>query len=116
MVPVWKEPRENRDLLEALELTSTEGLPSLVAFNEGKDGRVYRTVQKIDDSSPEAAYGSLKEALSEVAAAVARVREENLHDAEGVHTAINYAVSNAREWKAMKRIFSTWRAVKTLMP
>ncbi|HEX8673959.1 MAG TPA: hypothetical protein VF710_18825 [Longimicrobium sp.] len=116
MVPIWKEPRENRELIEAFELSSTEGLPSLVAFSEGDDGTVYRTVQKLDDSSKDTAYSSIKEALAEVARAVSRVRPENLHDAEGVHTAVDYAVTNAKDWKAMKRYFSTWRVVKSLMP
>jgi hypothetical protein len=116
MVPVWKEPRENRELLEAFELTSTEGLPSLVVFTEDPDGRVLRTVQKLDDSSADAAYSSLKDALSVIATAVSRVREEHLHDAEGVYTAVNYATRSAREWKTMKSVFSTWRAVKTLVP
>lgn len=116
MVPVWKEPGENRELLEAFELSSTEGLPSVVAFTEAPDGRVLRTVQKLDDSSADAAYSSLKDALSVIARAVSNVREEHLKDAEGVYTAVDYALRNAQEWRTMKSILSTWRSVKTLVP
>lgn len=116
MVPVWKEPRENRALLEAFELDSTEALPALVVFTQCADGRVLRSVQRLEDTSVDAAYQSLRTALAVVSKALEGVREENLRDPEGVHTAVDVAIREQKEWQTTKKGVSVLRALRPFIP
>jgi hypothetical protein len=113
MVPIWSEPRENLQLLKRFGLSSSESFPLLLVFTDTLEGEVLSTGQRLDDASVDAAFASLKNALTLVTVAVSRIHEENFHEAEGVHGAIQFAVRNAAQFTAVKKGIRTLGEIKS---
>ncbi len=113
MYMVWKEPRANKELLETFEINSTEKLPVIVVFAQDQGGEVYRTILKIDDSSEENAFTSIKEILATVANALEKVDEDNLQKGVRAYHAVGYSISNYKEWKMLRRGFKTLERIKS---
>ena len=104
MIRVWKEPKENRSLLDAFEIDSTENLPVLVVFAEAVDGTVHKKVMKIDDTFEDSTYKSIKRILEQVAAGLVAIDEEYLRkDTRAFDTVVNYRLRNFEEWDAVKK-------------
>jgi hypothetical protein len=112
---VWKEPRANKELLDAFEIDSTAGLPVIVIFAQDQDGEVYRTVLKIDDSSEESAFKSVKEILTTVADALEKVDESNLQKGVRAYHAVSYSISNHKEWEALRKGFKILERIRSWM-
>lgn len=142
VVPVWKEPRENLALLEDLQLPSTEKLPVIVWLTHDR-GDLLRCVVPLDDRTQEAAYASIKRALTVAGEAMENVAQAtsaktgakntgketgkktskkstgkrgNLRDPLGVFAAISLAVDNERDIKRLKKALKIWEFLKELKP
>lgn len=101
---VWKEPKANADLIEAFEIPNTRTLPALVVFAEADDGGVRRKVLRIQDSSQDAAYASLKRLLQEIADGLDAIAPEHLRqDTRAFDTIVNYRLSSLEEWDRLKK-------------
>ena len=74
VVPEWREPRENLPLLADLQLPSTERLPVIVWLTHD-GGDLLRCVVPLDDRTVEAAYASIKKALTVAAEAIENVAQ-----------------------------------------
>lgn len=81
MVPVWKEPAANRELLDVFSLDDTKGLPSLVVFAMVRE-ELHRAVVKFYDSTVDLAYASLKGILGRVSTALDGIPEADCSDPE----------------------------------
>ena len=125
VVPVWKEPRENLALLEDLQLPSTEKLPVIVWLTHDR-GDLLRCVVPLDDRTEEAAYASIKKALTIAGEAMENVAQAtsaktgkkggNLRDPLGVFAAMSFAVDNQRDVKRLKKALKIWEFLKELKP
>ena len=125
VVPVWKEPRENLALLEDLQLPSTEKLPAIVWLTHDR-GDLLRCVVPLDDRTEEAAYASIKKALTIAGEAMENVAQAtsaktgkkggNLRDPLGVFAAMSFAVDNQRDVKRLKKALKIWEFLKELKP
>ena len=60
MAPIWHEPNKNKEFLEFFDMESTQGLPLFIAFAIGQDQTIDKIAFKIDDSSQDTAYQSIK--------------------------------------------------------
>jgi len=105
MVPVWKEPRENRELLDLFEFESTEHLPQMLVFASNAKGHILSRSMRVSDDSVDRAYQSLSEAMDLVAKAVSQVAPEHRQGA-GAFGAINAAISGSEDWKRIKKVVS----------
>jgi len=104
---IWHEPEENRRLLEALGMDSTEGLPCLLMLFPDSHGQTATlTIKLIDGASVGEAYASLKHAVELVTDAINQLRPEHLQNAEGIENAVRYHLQNERDWKILKKAIS----------
>ena len=60
MIPVWKEPQANRQLLALFDMKDSTHLPCLVTFVFA-DGDIHYTLSKINNESPVSAFNSVGE-------------------------------------------------------
>ena len=103
MQQVWIEPSENKELLADFQLDDTSSLPSLLVFGELTDGDFYRLTIRLDDSSIERAFASLKGAIGAVTTALEDVLPENFSNVEGVFAAIDLSVTSYKQFNWLKR-------------
>lgn len=68
MVPVWREPSENKLLLTLFDLEDSTNLPCLVTFLFW-DGKLYCTQSRIEDSSRQEAFNSTSAILKRLSKA-----------------------------------------------
>ena len=116
MIPVWKEPRENRDLIEAFGIESTEGLPILIVFCLVADDQVLHQSIRLRDRTVEEAYSSLKSALSVTTSSINNILPENVQNSEGIYAAISLNVSHHKQWNLVKRGFELFQSLRSLKP
>jgi hypothetical protein len=115
MSPIWKEPDANKDLLKTFGFKSTNSLPCLLVFANDKDGECLKNTIKINESTQQDAYDSLKAAIETITDALENVHIENINNPVGVHAAISFAVQNAEDWEKVKRGIKFWQWLKSLI-
>lgn len=113
---VWKEPRENRELLEAFELEDTSVLPALVLFAEDSGGALLHTVLRLNDKSPEAALDSLRGTLAEVSMAIREIPAEELLEPGRVFQAVERALRRANYWRRLRSGYGLLKEVRDWLP
>lgn len=116
MVQVWKEPRENKTLLSAFGLKSTEELPVLVVFCLGPEDSVWLHSISIKHDSVETAYSSLKGALDAATTAINDILPENSKNAEGIHAALDLTITSFKQWQLAKRGLDIFKKLIILKP
>lgn len=116
MIPVWREPAENLELIEIFEIDSTRRLPVLVVFTEENEEMLSRTVVPLTDESPNAAFSTLREVIATVADALKGVAEENLRNRAGVMTAVNYALESYRDRKRIRKGYAILKEIRDWLP
>lgn len=114
MVPVWKEPAANRELLIAFELESTEKLPLFLVFNMTKVGEIHKITISIDDGSIEKALHSLKEVIEKITLAIRNIDLENLECTDGLYSAVDYAIRDYKDKKILRNGLKLWRSLRSL--
>jgi hypothetical protein len=116
MVPVWREPRENLELISGLGIDSSRDLPSLLVFACDEKDRVWRRFVKLSDASVLAAYDSLKVAMADVALALEQMSDKYRRvDARAFHV-VGYRLDSRREWELMKTAVSAWEWLRSMWP
>jgi hypothetical protein len=114
MVPVWREPNSNKELLDTFELESTERLPCIIAFAKDKDGMLLKNVMRIEGSTEQEAFNSLKDHIQTVTDALSVVTPENLKNPAGVYSAVSLAVTHAKDWQKIKKGVKLWQWFKSI--
>ena len=115
MRAVWREPAENRELLKAFGLESTERLPALAIFAEGENGTIEQTLIRLSDAPVDAAYDSLRSVFDLISEALRQVEGENLREGTRAFYAVRYAVKGYRERQVIVRTLSVWRWLRSHM-
>ena len=115
MAPVWKEPNSNKDLLKTFDLKSTESLPSLLIFTIDKHGECLKNQIRLSDSSQEEAYKSLEKTIKVVTDAIDGVDPGNINNPDGVHSAVSFAIQNAKDWDRVKNGIKFWQWLKSII-
>ncbi len=114
LVPVWKEPTENEELLDFFEIGSSKNLPLLLIFTMGHDGEVLKNEIKLNDFSVEVAFDSIKDALVLVADSLQKIDNDNLKNTYGVYAALSLAVTHHRDWKRVRAGTRIWQWLKSI--
>ncbi len=83
MKPIWKEPNENKEILSWFGLDSSKKLPQFVvfSFNTPDNGIHYKRL-RLDDSSENRAYESVKIAIEQTVLVVKSNNVESLTEPE----------------------------------
>jgi hypothetical protein len=79
-------------------------------------GELLRCVVPLTDRNEEAAYASIKKALSTAADAVANVTKKNLRNPLGLFSAVSFAVENDADIKRLKKAVKLFTFLKDLKP
>ncbi|WP_423823280.1 hypothetical protein V5738_04835 [Salinisphaera sp. SPP-AMP-43] len=103
MVPIWREPSANKQILEEFGLEESKDTPCLLIFAEDEDGEILSTHVKLDDTSIESAYSSISNLLDALAASVAGIKKENYKSAVGSFSALSRATKDHKEWKLVRK-------------
>lgn len=115
MVPIWVEPRENREMLQLFELTDTRKLPMLLLFTE-VDGKYLSIQLPIEDTSLDKTPGAIKTELEFATQAVAGVRQENRGNTAGLYAAVSLHHDDRRKWRALKKGYEVLKLLKDWKP
>ncbi|MGQ4878979.1 hypothetical protein ACOJCM_10470 [Billgrantia sp. LNSP4103-1] len=115
MVKIWKEPAENKKLIEAFELKDTAKLPILLLFTQ-VDNKYLKIELKLDDSTQECAFTSLREQLRFSCDSLAQVREENLKNPEGLFAAMSMHKNQRDQWSLLKKGVDIYAYIRALLP
>lgn len=115
MQAVWVEPAENRALLSSFELDDTKDLPALVMFLLEGD-HLHRTYIRLDESSSDAAFSSLKEVVGSVATALRRLPDSQLRDPRFVFDAIKASVRTHHGWRRLQSSYKILKEIRDWLP
>lgn len=115
MVNIWKEPAENKKLIEAFELKDTAKLPILLLFTQ-VDNKYLKIELKLDDSTQESALKSLREQLRFSCDSLAQIREENLKNPEGLFAAMSMHKNQREQWNFLKKGVDIYAYIRALLP
>ncbi|RLL54381.1 hypothetical protein D8Y20_03680 [Mariprofundus sp. EBB-1] len=114
MVPVWEEPRANKELLEAFELENTEKLPCLIVFAREQHGSYLKNVMTIKGSTEQEAFNSMSAHIQTVSDALKEISPKNLRNPLGVHSATSLAITHAEDWELIKNGVKLWQWFKSI--
>ena len=115
MVPIWVEPKENREIIKLFELESTQKLPMLLLFTEVNGS--YLSIQlPLKDSSVDVAYKTIKDQLEFSCRAISEVRRENYRNPEGLYAALSLRRDDKLKWNLLARGVGIYKYLKDLIP
>ena len=115
MMPIWHEPSDNKKLLEVFELEDTKSLPMLILFTI-HEGEYLKIELKLDDSSVESAYKSIKEQLEFSCNAINQIKVENLNNPQGLYAALSMHNDHKNKWSFIKKGIDIYAYIKNLLP
>ncbi|MCS0445087.1 hypothetical protein [Vibrio diabolicus] len=114
MVAIWKEPKDNLRLIEALEIGTTEKLPMLLIFT-----RVGEEVLKIEidlkEDSPSSAYSSIRESLEFCSNVISGIAAENLKNPKGLYASFALQNDHRMRVNSIKNCLNLYQFVKRLL-
>ena len=64
LVPIWKEPNENREFLSVFSLNEPKDLPCFITFIWKDNDEIEQIVWKLSNESKEEAFNSIREVVS----------------------------------------------------
>jgi hypothetical protein len=115
LVPVWKEPAENKALLEEFGLSDTEKMPLLLVLTHVGE-EIAKLEFALDDASQESAYRSVKDALGIVRSALDGIDRSNLKNAAGVFAATALAYEHHKRFDLVRKAIGYYTWAKGLLP
>ena len=115
MIQAWVEPEENKKLIEALGLETTEK-PVFVVFTRLNNGEILKSVIELYDTSIEKTYQRIKKIVQDITASIEQIEEENISDYESVFNAVDMTVQRIKTVDTLKRIFAVYKWFKRIKP
>lgn len=113
---VWKEPNENRELVDLFEIGSTETLPVLVVFAMEGDQRMQRTVVHLNDESAEGAFNVLRTVTRSIADAIEGVAQEYASDPLSYFRATEVALAEYKDTKFLSKVYDILKEIRDWLP
>lgn len=115
LIPIWKEPNDNKKILETFSLENTKSLPLFLLFSE-IDGDIIKLTLKINDDTEQEAYKSIKNSITLITNAVNEIKKENIKNADGVYSAMSLAVDKQKNIELFKKGISIYTWIKKIIP
>ena len=116
MVPVWKEPAANRELLSDFGLSNSQELPLLLLFVENEDGAVEAACLSIAGGTVDETYASTLSGLKVVGDALRGMAGESRMDAALARRVVFQAVKDEQQWRRIKGGLGAWRKLIEHLP
>ena len=115
MVPIWKEPSMNKNLLKVFDMENTKSLPMLLLFTQ-VNGEYLKIELSLDDKSIESSYTSIREQLESACQAIAKINKENIDSPEGLFAALSLHQDQRVFWQRVKNSIDIYGYIKRLIP
>ena len=64
LVPIWKEPNENKEFLSVFSLNESKDLPCFITFIWKDNDEIEQIVWKLSNKNKEEAFNSIREVVS----------------------------------------------------
>lgn len=115
LVQVWKEPQENKELLEYFGIESTKRLPLLIVFTHDENNEILKIEWELDDSTVDTSYKSLSTGIKTVREAINNVDPRYKKYANGLYRAINGAIGHEKNITKIKKGIDFFSYLKSLL-
>jgi hypothetical protein len=102
MVAVYREPKENKEILDALGLDSSER-PYLVVCSLLNDEEMLVQSVALSEESLEAAHKALKEGLDAATTAIEDLTPERIKSAQSVYNAVELTFTDLKHKRLIKK-------------
>ncbi len=114
LVPIWNEPKDNKDILEVFEIQSTENLPVFVLFTKFGEYLLQYPLH-INENSVEEAYRDLKELLSKIAKKSEKLNiEYNEHPVQ-IHDKLAVELKKIHGISIVNDVISFYKKIKNMI-
>lgn len=115
MIPIWKEPEENKELLEDFEVDSTKNLPLFITFFIGKDNELTKYQLPIEGKNVDSIYESTANIIDEITEAIDKIELDNYENTEGLTNALDALFENRIKWNKIKNGYKILKKIKELL-
>lgn len=115
MIPIWNEPRENRKLLEFLEIESSED-PYFITFTRLNERKILKSKISLNDNSVDEAFSRIRKVVTELTDAIELIEKDNIQDYESVFNAVDMTVSRITNIDNLRKIFGIYQYFKNIKP
>ncbi|WP_319582318.1 hypothetical protein [uncultured Pseudodesulfovibrio sp.] len=105
MEPIWKEPKDNEELLSTFGVASTKALPLFILFV--LDGGKFLSIQfDIDDDRIDDGFNSLKYIIHTAKEALGHIDQQHWKDNSGIFNSLELQIGYHRNNQRLKKLFS----------
>ncbi len=111
---IWREPSENKKLIEFFELRHTKIMPMLLLFTK-VEGKYWKIELPLDDSNVESAHQSIREQLTNCCDAIDKISEENYKNSKGVYSAVSMSNDHVSFWKKIESGINLYEKLKGIL-
>ena len=115
MIQVWIEPEDNKKLIEALGLETTEK-PVFVIFTRLSNGEILKSVIELYDDEIENTYQRIKNIVQDITSSIEQIEQKNIPDYESVFNAVDMTVQRIKTIDTLKRMFAVYEWFKRIKP
>jgi len=115
MIPVWKEPSSNKELLSAFELDDSSSLPLLAVFALS-DMELSRVAIPLNESSCETAFSSLKEAFLGVNEVLSGLETTSNFNSDTVVKEVERKFKRHQSARRLKKAYLVLKEIRSWLP
>ena len=116
MIPVWKEPKANLELLADFGMDDSRDLPALVVFIEESNRQISSALWRIRGSTADEAYTSTAEGLRIVGDAIREMEPEARGDGSMVRRVTFRAIEDRKDWLVLHAAVRAWEKLLSWIP
>lgn len=106
MMPIWKEPRENKKILPWFNIRDSRELPLLVIFGHQNRDFYYKKY-RIKADTPEAIFNDLKDVLSRMSATLQKLGDEGVISKQVMFKQAQWEIRKLEVRQTIKDFFET---------
>ncbi len=111
LIPIWKEPDENKKLFEYLNIKDSRELPLFVVFTKVDEHLLYKSMP-IDESDPYKALEQLRNIFYQIRDIADSIHSKYQEHEAQVHDKIASVLQKNNAWKKLKSIDNLVKLVK----
>ncbi len=111
MVPIWKEPKYNNELLQLFDIESTQNLPRLFVFTQVDEYLLFQSV-KINETNIDTAFKELKKIFLNINTLTETIHAKDYEHEAQVHDKIAFILKKYNAYKIVSSSDGFYGSVK----
>jgi hypothetical protein len=116
IIPVWKEPKENLDLLELFNIGTSRDLPVLGIFVLGTDSEINQIGLPLSGDTVESAYVDLRSHILVITDALERIPETDRTSPAAVLLYVERALGQVSRRTSLQKSYGFLKEVRDWLP